>query len=283
MAWGSVHDVIRSSPLMVDLFENLTMGVLQEASSMGFLELLNVHGAFRTVRERMAKEMLLHRYVEGAAITPSCFRELQVRGMPHWCEESLSAIQQPMMQPPCCCMSNTCSDGLSRQITSVLGDGAARSEAEEDFHRALAKLFPKASEQNLRWNRALALFVVDTAGSAVCYKNPKRTRVLGVLEHCSSCGFLRREKGRLMRQPRTTMTATTSPPWMDCTPKRGRPAGCSAACRAWQRRRRAEKTGPSFSPRPKTCTLRCRRPQARARVEQCIARGKKHHLSLLKQ
>jgi len=274
---------------MIDLFENLTLGVLQEASSMGWLQLLNVQDAFRTVRERMGKEMLLHRYVEGAAMTPSCFRELQVRGMPHWCEESLSAIRQPMMPPPCCCVSNSCSDGLSRQIKSVLGDGAARSKDEEDFHRALAKLFPNASEQKLRWDRALALFVVDTAGSAVCYQNPRRKRVLGVLEHCSSCGFGRRGKDRPMGQPRPTTTATTPPtttttsPWMNGTPKRGRPAGCSAACRAWQRRRRAEKNGPSFSPRPKTCTLTCRRRQARAKADQCIARGKRHYLNLLKQ
>ena len=192
----------------------------------------------------------MHRFLEGVATTPACFQELQVRGMPHWGEDS----PQPLMPIPCCCVANSCSDGLSRQIKSVLGGGAARSKDEEDFHRALAKLFPKASEQKLSWDRALALFVVDTEGSAVCYQNPRRKRVLGVLEHCTSCRMDSRGNDKLRRQgrpttstrptptPPTTPTTSTFSPWLSMdTPKIGRPAGCSAACRAWQRRRKAEK------------------------------------------
>ena len=176
---------------MIELFESLTLGVLQEAS-LSFLGLCNVQDVFRTVQERMAKEMAVHRFVDGTSLTPSCFRELQVRGMPHWSEESLPTMHQPI-QPSCCCASNNCSDGLSRQIMGVLADRATRAEAEEeDFLRPLAKLFPNAAAESLRWDTALALFVVDAGGSAVCYQNPKRARVLGVLEHCTDCTFLRR-------------------------------------------------------------------------------------------
>ena len=315
VAWGSVHDVIRSSPEMIDLFENLTLGILQEASNanMGWMQLINIQDAFSTVRERMGKEMLLHRFLEGAATTPACFQELRVRGMDLWKPDSFALVQagQPQMPSPCCCVSNSCSDGLTRQIKAVLRCGAARSNEEEDLHQALIKLFPHANKEKQKWDRALALFVVDTDGTAVCYQNARRKRVLGVLDHCKSCSLKTTGSGILTREGRptapTTTTETTTTPkrptaptisaWLNATPKKGRPFGCSAACRAWHKRQEEGGVGsPRRSPRPKNCTSACRRRQrdraAKRKttwiddmydVNACIARGKRLYRNLLEE
>jgi len=256
--------------------------------------------------------MLLHRFLEGAATTPACFQELRVRGMDLWKPDAFALVPagQPQMPSPCCCVSNSCSDGLTRQIKAVLRCGAARSNEEEDFHQALIRLFPQANKEKQKWDKALALFVVDTDGTAVCYQNAKRKGVVGVLDHCQSCILVKtREKAILTKEGRPTApppaaettpppkrpTAPTSSAWLNATPKKGRPFGCSAACRAWHKRQEEGGVGtPRRSPRPRHCTSACRRRQRERAAKRkitwiddmydvrgCVARGKRLYRNLL--
>ena len=83
---GAVHDVIRACPILLELFETLTLGMLQEASSLNFLTLCDMQDAFCAIRERLGRETVVHRYVDGTPVHAATFQELQARGMPHWDE-----------------------------------------------------------------------------------------------------------------------------------------------------------------------------------------------------